>query len=155
MIDYELKNEYWKNLKKYYEEDYNGQMTGKVGTDYAKEMEDANASFLDYDKPYLPNEVKTWIEETEEQTADDYQNEEEIFGKNPGEGQSDLDREFPNLWNYKDYYEEIASYFLHKDLDRFRDKISKGDKEYIEEAVRLDWTEMLENSPDVREMFLF
>ncbi len=147
MDDLGLAAGYWKNLKKYYEEDYNGIMPGKYATGYAIEIEAGDASFLQLDRPFDPDDVITWIEDTEQMASDDY--DEEV------EADNETEIDFPGIYSYANYHEEIAAYFLHKDLDRFRDEISKGNKEFIDEAIKLEWTEMIEEIPDVKEMFLF
>lgn len=146
-VDIGLHANYWKGLKEYYETDYNGVAPGKYGEMYAKECESARASFIDMDRPFDPEEVKIWIEETEDEA-------------NGGNEFIDVDETsvvnmFPNLFAYAGYEDEIAAYFLLKDLEQFSTQIEKGNQEYVDEAIRLNWTEMIEQIPSVKDMFLF
>ena len=147
-----LNNGYWQGLKEYYETDYNGVAAGKKAEEYAQEMENGEASFLQYDRPFDPDEIKIWIDETEEGAANDY--DWNVRDQN-GQGNSELDELFPNLWNYSGYKDEIASYFMWKDLDRFKEEIKKENPEFVDEALRLEWQEMIEEIPTVKDMFLF
>ena len=145
--DIGLHGNYWKGLKEYYENEYTGIVPGKFAIKCAKEMEQGDASVLRSDTPYDPDTILTWIEETMELVRDD---------EDPD---IDYDNEtiitFPNIESYEDYSEEIAAYFLLKDLDRFRDEISKENKEFIDEATRLNWMEMIEEIPSVKDIFIF
>jgi hypothetical protein len=135
---------YWEGLKEYYEKEYNGIMAGKFATKYAEEISERGSSFLNYDRPFDPDEVYSWIRGTQED--DGYQN-------NPDS--SELIKQFPNLYYYESYTEEIAAYFLHESIDLFKAELGKSNQEYIDEAIRLDWTEMIEEIPTVKEIFLF
>ena len=147
-----LNGGYWEGLKEYYETDYNGIMPGKYAEQYAKEMSDAGSTFLNFDRPFDPDEVYSWIRGTQEQAEDEYQYNN---GENDGQGTSEIDKDYPNLWGYDGYTEEIAAYFLHKDLDFFRSELEKDNKEFIEEATRLEWMEMIESIPSVNDIFIF
>ena len=147
MEDLGLHAGYWKNLKKYYETDYNGIAPGKFATEYAKEMEKGDASVLNIDRPFDPDDIISWIEDTQDMVNDDY--DEDI------EADNETIIEFPNVEVYDDYSEEIAAYFLLRDLDRFREEISKGNKEFIDEALKLSWMDMIEEIPTFKEMFIF
>jgi hypothetical protein len=145
-----LNGGYWQGLKEYYETDYNGVAAGKKATEYAQEMENGGAEFIDYDRPFDPDEILSWIEEKM-----DFVDEEWSINAD----ESKTLEQFPHLYGerkgYRAYVDEIASYFMWKDLDRFKEEIQKGNQEFADEAVRLEWQEMIEEIPAVKDMFLF
>ena len=147
MEDLGLHANYWKGLKDYYEKDYNGIMPGLNATTYAKEIERKGATFLDTDRPFDPDDVITWAEEMEENANDDADDDTEY--------DNETAISYPGVYSYADYYEEIAAYFLHRDLDRFRDEIINNNPDFIKEAIRLNWIDMLESNPTLSEVFLF
>lgn len=136
---------YWEGLKSYYEKDYNGIMPGKYARKYAKEMGAGDArfsdeaSFLDSYRIFDPDIILAWINETKSLAIDDYETK----------------IQFPGIMSYSKYYEEIAAHFLMRDLEYFENEIIKGNDEYIEEAVRLEWMYMLEEIPAVKDIFIF
>lgn len=129
---------FWGGLKEYYEKEYTGIIAGKFATIYAKELEDAGASFLDLDRPFDPDEIKTWIEDTRENFDPD-----------------EVEELFPSFFGYDNVVDEIASYFMWQDLEKFMKEIKDGNKEYTDEALRLNWEYMIEEIPNVKDVFLF
>lgn len=136
-----LNGGYWQGLKEYYETDYNGVAAGKKAEEYAQEMEKGGAEFINFDRPFDPEDIIFWLEGSEEDLDPDRDTE--------------FMERFPNIFSYSGYEDQIASYFMWKDLDRFKEEIKKGNQEFVDEALRLEWQEMIEEIPAVKDMFLF
>lgn len=148
-----LNGGYWAGLKDYYETDYNGIAAGKHAIEFAEEMIAGKASFLSLDRDFDPTEIGDWVSDMEDQANT------EANGGFNGEfidiSETPTLQKFPRLSNYYGYFDEIASYFMWKNLDTFREKIAAGDQDFIDEAIRLNWTEMIEEIPLVKDVFLF
>lgn len=129
---------FWGGLKEYYEKEYNGILAGELAIRYAKEIDGSGASFRQSDRAFDQDEIKTWIEETEDSLTS-----------------TEIEIDFPNFYSYSKYSDEIASYFMWEYLDTFRDNVSKGNKDFVEEAIRLNWEDMIEEIPNVKDLFLF
>jgi len=145
-VEIGLHGNYWKGLKEYYEIDYEGVAPGKKADEYAQEIEKGEAPFLELDKAFDPNEIKVWIKKATEMVDDEWEKDANY---------SETLETFPHLLNYSGYEDQIAAYFLLRDLDRFRDEIANGNKEFVDEAIRLNWIEMIEEIQTVKDLFLF
>jgi len=147
MVEIGLHGNYWKNLKEYYETEYDGLAPGKYATQYAQEMERGEADVLSTDDYYTPEAIEYWIEDTMDKIADD---------ENPDiEYNNETINDFPNIEEYQGYEDQIAAYFLLRDLDDFVQELKKNNKDYVEEAIRLNWIDMLEQVPEISDLFIF
>lgn len=134
---------FWKQLKEYFETEYDGIVAREEGIKFAKEIQDGDATFLSYADYYKTSEVVKWIRETIMYAGD--------------EDFEDLSiaEIFPNLHDYRDYADEIASYYLWQDIDKFKKEMKSGNEEYIKYAIQLDWEMMLGEIPGVKDIFMF
>ena len=134
---------FWYDLKKYYENDYDGKVADKTGEKYAKEMSQGGATFITGGNAYSPFEVDEWIKDTlkylDEADGDEIEETESLF---------------PNIHDYEYYYDHIASYFLHQFLKEFGDAMVIGEDKYAKVAVELKWTEMIMKN-DALALFTF
>ena len=132
--------DFWKNLKKYFETEYDGIVATEEGIKLAKEIQDGDATLLAYDEYYKTSEVVKWVRGTIM-----YADDEDLS----------IAENFPNLHDYRDYADEIASYYLWQDLNKFEEQLLVGDKEFIDVAMKLNWVYMIEKIPFVKDVFLF
>lgn len=135
--------DFWKNLKKYFETEYDGVIATEEGIKLAKEIQDGDATVLSYGDYYKTSEIVKWVRETIMYASDDDSEDLSIA------------EIFPNLHDYRDYADEIASYFLWQDLNKFEEKLLDGDKDFIDMVMKLDWIYMIEKVPFVKDVFLF
>ena len=138
-----MKIEFWESLKEYFETEYDGIVAREEGIKFAKEIQDGDATFLSYADYYKTSEVVKWIRETI-MYADDEDSED-----------LSITEIFPNLHDYRDYADEIASYYLWQDLNKFEEQLLSGNQEFIDVAMKLNWTYMIEKIPFVKDVFLF
>ena len=140
-----LDNGYWEDLKEYYENDYNGVVPSDEAKEYAQEMIDGQASILSFDeRPFDPYDIGKWIEDEEY----DIQNSQDFDPDEPL-------NIFPHLFSYNQFKDEIAAFFLLRDLKKFKTEVSKENQKFIDEAIRLNWFDMMENIPSVKDIFIF
>lgn len=133
-----LDNGYWERLKDYYENDYSGILPNNNTEDNVMEMNDSGATiYVMGDDVFNADVVSQWIQDTKDNLS-----------------QNEIEEYFPNIYDYDDP-DEIASWYMWDDIDRFKDEIKKGNNDFVDEAVRLNWMEMLEEIPDVKDIFLF
>ncbi len=145
-----LNGGYWEQLKNYYENEfkpsefYDKSKIKEQVLQYAQEIIDGDASFLYADRPYDADSILTWIDDTLLMIDDEEE-----------EGVTETIETFTHIKSYDTYSQEIAEFILIRDLDMFKNKIIDGDSEFIKEAVRLQWDEMLKLNPTIQDIFYF
>jgi hypothetical protein len=130
---------FWKDIKEYYEDYYDGILPGEEGTKYALEMSAGAASCLMYGREFDVEEIGKWIYDTIDSLEDD----------------TEIIEIFPNLKKYPEFADEISSFFMWEHLKTFETELEKSNQEYIDIAAELQWTQMIEKIPAVRDIFIF
>ncbi len=115
---------FWKELKEYYENEYTEHNISKSVRIMADEIIKSDAVFLGEPSYYQEGEVSIWVDELIDT----------ITGNDPR-----LADIYPH-WNMYDLYTDpIASIFLEGELDNLRIHLAKGDEEYLNMILELEW----------------
>lgn len=142
-----LNGGYWEQFKEYYDTFVflHGEHEIRESTmKCIDEIIAAKATFLSLDRPYDHNEIFDWVLSIEEMIEHD-----ETVGS------TRTVSKYPSISEYSKESVEIGRYFFNQDIELFKNKIISGDKEFIDEAVRLKWDEMLSFNPLLKDVFYF
>jgi hypothetical protein len=143
-----MDDNYWEMLKKYFETEYHGIVPNEKCTMYAYEIKNGAGTILYDNRRFDPYDVSLWITETQELAMDEASDGISV-------SETEMVAIFPHLFDYTNFSEEIAAFFMWEDINRFKDELKKGNAEYVKEAIRLNWRMMLEEVPAIRNVFLF
>lgn len=135
-------------LKEYYYGLTDTEITSKARK-YGKEIIDGSATYLDSDNKYSIIRLRQWVSKILNMIGD-YDPEDEYSYNPDAEHLLGL---FPNIDDYQSCAYDITKYLIISDLEIFKKHIELGNQHYIDEAVRLEWFEILPNT--VTDVFLF
>lgn len=122
---------------------------------YVSELEEGEASFLKsdiFDMDTIVDWIRDTIEAAKKEAQENYNRLEIDF---VDVNETDIIARFPSLYDYEFMVEELNMYYSEKYMNYFEEQILRGNSEFTELAGKLEWKDMVEKIPFVKDIFLF